>query len=72
MPEGETETPKDLQLKELTGIFKLLQGVEEMIKKIQENRDRQRDSGIDALEFRRKLEQQIAQIVDTQTEGDLP
>jgi len=59
------------QLKELTGLFKLLQGVEEMLKHAQENRDRRRESGIDALEFRRKLEEQIEKLVDEDAEGEM-
>ena len=63
----ENEAANDPQLKELAGIFKLLQGVEEMLKRIQENHDQRRESGIDALEFRRKLEAQIAKLVDEDT-----
>ncbi len=66
-----TEQSSEKQLKELTGLFKLLQGVEEMLKHIQEKKDKNRDSGIDAVEFRRKLEKQIAQLVDEEVEGKL-
>jgi len=66
-----SEQTSESQLKELAGLFKLLQGVEEMLKRIQENRDRRQQSGVDALEFRRKLEEQIAQLVDEDAEDKL-
>lgn len=62
---GSTET----QLKSYNGFFKLLQSLEEMIKKIEQERDKKSERGVDILEFRRKLEEQIANLVDAETKG---
>lgn len=57
------------RLKCLTGIFKLLQTVEEMIKRSRDERERKQDRGVDILEFRKQLEKQIAKLVDKKAEG---
>lgn len=69
--EEPSEITTEKQLKELAALFKLLQGVEGMLKQIQENRDRRRESGIDALEFRRKLEEQIEKLVNEEASTDM-
>lgn len=63
------EISGEQRLKCLTGFFKLLQTVEEMIKRNQHERDKKLERGVDILEFRKQLEKQIATIVDEKTEG---
>ena len=60
------------QLKSYTGYFKLLQNLEEMIKRVQQERDKKSDRGVDILEFRRQLEEQIAKLVTPKTEKIIP
>lgn len=63
------ELSGEQRLKSLTGFFKLLQSVEEMIKRIQQERDKKSNRGVDILEFRKQLEKQITKLVDEKTEG---
>ena len=62
------KTSSEQRLKLLTGFFKLLQGLEEMLEQKKEERDKKPDRGVDILEFRRQLEEQIARLVDHETE----
>lgn len=57
------------RLKSYTGFFKLLQNLEEMIKRIEHERDKKLDRGVDILEFRRQLEEQIARLVEQSDEA---
>ena len=59
------------RLKSYLGFFKLLQCLEEMIKRVQQERDKKSDRGVDILEFRRQLEEQIAKLVDLKNEAAL-
>ncbi len=65
---GDTDEVNEQRLKSLTGFFKLLQSIEEMIKRIQQERDKKTDRGVDILEFRQQLEKQIAKLVDDKIE----
>ena len=62
------KTSSEQRLKLLTGFFKLLQGLEEMVEQKQQERDKSSDRGVDILEYRRQLEEQIARLVDRETE----
>ena len=66
---GVGEGDSEQRLKSLTGFFKLLQSVEEMIKRIQQERDKKSDRGVDILEFRKELEKKISKLVDNKAEG---
>lgn len=57
------------RLKSYLGFFKLLQCLEEMIKRVQQERDKKSDRGVDILEFRQQLEEQIAKLVDIKDEA---
>lgn len=48
----------------LTGIFKALQGVEEMMARINRDGNAKSANGLDVVEFRRQLEKQIARLVE--------
>ncbi|MEM7214851.1 MAG: hypothetical protein AAF423_04845 [Pseudomonadota bacterium] len=52
-----------------TGYFKMVQGVELMINGIRQQREQDREQGIELVEFRRQLEEQISRIVDAEAEG---
>ena len=56
------------RLKSYLGFFKLLQCLEEMIKRVQQESDAKSERGVDILEFRRQLEEQIAKLVDIKNE----
>ena len=51
----------------LTGIFKALQGVEEMMMRMGRDSKNKSTTGVDVVEFRRQLEEQIARLVDQET-----
>jgi len=59
------------RLKSYLGFFKLLQCLEEMMKRVQIERDKKSDRGVDILEFRQQLEEQIAKLVDLKNEASL-
>lgn len=63
--------PNEQHLKSYLGFFKLLQCLEEMIKRVQQERDAESERGVDILEFRRQLEEQIAKLVDIKNEATL-
>lgn len=63
------KTSSEQRLKLLTGFFKLLQALEEKLEQKKEERDKKPDRGVDILEFRRQLEEQIARLVDHETEA---
>ena len=65
LEEGSTEQ----RLKAYTGFFKLVQSLEEITKRIQQERDKKSDRGVDILEFRRQLEEQIAELVDKKNQA---
>ncbi len=65
-------TSTEQKLKAYTGFFKLVQNLEEMIKRIQTDRDKKSNRGVDILEFRKQLEKQIAKLVDEKTEKPIP
>lgn len=54
----------DQRMKTLTGIFKALQGAEDMINRIKQENELDEKRGIDVVEFRRQLEEQIARLVE--------
>ncbi|MDJ0613797.1 MAG: hypothetical protein QNJ29_08965 [Rhizobiaceae bacterium] len=56
--------PVEQRMKMLGGIFKTLQGVEDMINRIKQDNDLEQKRGIDVVEFRRQLEEQIARLVE--------
>ena len=62
--EGDEPVSNEQRLKSYLGFFKLLQCLEEMIKRVQQERDKKSERGVDILEFRRQLEEQIAKLVD--------
>ena len=62
----------DQRLKTLSGIFKTLEGVEEMMKRIQQEQELNERRGIDVVEFRRQLEKQIARLVQQESEKPIP
>ncbi len=51
----------------LSGLFKALQGVEDMINRMKRDSDQDAQRGIDVVEFRRQLEEQIARLVEQET-----
>ncbi len=53
------------RLKYLGGYLKTLQGIEEMAKRLRDERDGENDRGIDVVAFRQQLESQIAKLVDS-------
>ena len=57
----------DQRMKTLTGIFKTLQGVEDMINRIRQENELDQKRGIDVVEFRRQLEEQIARLVEQES-----
>ncbi len=59
------------RLKSYLGFFKLLQCLEEMMKRVQQEREKKSDRGVDILEFRRQLEEQITKLVDIKNEASL-
>ena len=67
MNSGE-DISNEQRLKSYLGFFKLLQCLEEMIKRVQQERDAKSERGVDILEFRRQLEEQIAELVDIKNE----
>lgn len=66
---GEEFVTNEQRLKSYLGFFKLLQCLEEMIKRVQQERDAKSERGVDILEFRRQLEEQIAKLVDLKNEA---
>ncbi|MEM9277749.1 MAG: hypothetical protein AAGA76_04185 [Pseudomonadota bacterium] len=56
------------RFKTFTGYFKMVQGVEMMIDGIRQQREQDREHGIEVVEFRRQLEEQISRLVDDETE----
>lgn len=69
--DGDETVPNEQRLKSYLGFFKLLQCLEEMIKRVQQERDKKSERGVDILEFRRQLEEQIAKLVDIKNEATL-
>lgn len=67
--EGDEPVSNEQRLKSYLGFFKLLQCLEEMIKRVQQERDKKSERGVDILEFRRQLEEQIAKLVDLKNEA---
>ena len=63
--------PNEQHLKSYLGFFKLLQCLEEMIIRGQQERDAESERGVDILEFRRQLEEEIAKLVDIKNEATL-
>ena len=63
------EISNEQRLKSYLGFFKLLQCLEEMMKRVQQERDKKSDRGVDILEFRRQLEEQIDKFVDKENEA---
>ena len=63
------EISNEQRLKSYLGFFTLLQCLEEMMKRVQQERDKKSDRGVDILEFRRQLEEQIAKFVDKENEA---
>jgi len=70
----QTETCEDFKsatteqrMKTLTGIFKTLQGVEDMINRIRQESELDQKRGVDVVEFRRQLEEQIARLVEQES-----
>ena len=57
----------DQRMKILNGIFKTLQGVEDMINRIKQENELDQKRGIDVVEFRRQLEEQIARLVEQES-----
>ncbi len=70
--EADEAISSEQQLKSYMGFFKLLQSLEEMIKRVQQEREKKSDRGVDILEFRRELEEQIAKLVDAKTQAIIP
>lgn len=68
---ADEEVSNEQRLKSYLGFFKLLQCLEEMIKRVQKERDKKSDKGVDILEFRQQLEEQIAKLVDIKNEATL-
>jgi hypothetical protein len=64
---SDTKT-EEQKLKSYAGFFKLVQSLEEMINRIQIERDKKSSRGVDILEFRQQLEKQIAKLVDENSE----
>ncbi|MEL7428749.1 MAG: hypothetical protein AAFN43_01995 [Pseudomonadota bacterium] len=54
----------DQRMKTLTGFFKALQGVEDMINRMERESELDEKRGIDVVEFRRQLEEHIARLVE--------
>lgn len=69
--DGDENVPNEQRLKSYLGFFKLLQCLEEMIKRVQQERDKKSERGVDILEFRQQLEEQIAKLVDIKNEATL-
>ena len=57
------------RFKTFTGYFKMVQGVELMMNGIRQQREQDREHGIEMVEFRRQLEEQISRLVDTEPPG---
>lgn len=65
------EDTAELPARELSDFLKLLQGVEDMINRIERNRDQRTNQRADLLEMRREIERQIEALVDETAEGDV-
>ena len=61
---SEDDSWSEARLKQLTAFFKALQGMEEMLGRFEERRDRDTQDTRDILEFRRELEKRIAGFVE--------
>lgn len=70
--EGLDETTSEQRLKTLIGFFKLLLSIEEYLKRKQQERENKSDKGVDVLEYRRQLEEQIAKLIDENSEAAIP
>lgn len=70
--EADEALSTEQQLKSYIGFFKLLQSLEDMIKRVQQEREKKSERGVDILEFRRELEEQIAKLVDAKTQAIIP
>ena len=66
------ETTSEQRLKTLIGFFKLLQSIEDFLKRKQQERENKSDKGMDVLEYRRQLEEQIAKLIDENSEAVIP
>ena len=64
--QSEAESWSENRLKQLTAFFKALQGMEEMLGRFEEKRDRYTQDTRDILEFRCELEKRIAGLVSEQ------
>ncbi len=62
------EAPPEQRMKILTGLFKALQGVEDMINQKKREFETHAKRGIDVVEFRRQLEEQIARLVEQESQ----
>jgi len=73
LAEMDTEKQKgtgtsESRIKSLAAFFKALQGVEEMVNRVDMKREEQSLEGADIVEFRRQLERQIQSVIDGQSE----
>lgn len=68
LEENHADIQQEQKLKSYAGFFKLVQNLEEMINRIQIERDKKSSRGVDILEFRQQLEKQIAKLVDENSE----
>ena len=64
--QSEAESWSEVRLRQLTAFFKALQGMEEMLGRFEEKRDRYTQDTRDILEFRCELEKRIAGLVSEQ------
>jgi len=63
---GSADAEKRMKL--LSGFFRLLQGVEEMVGRIEQRRHEKRNRSSDLVELRRELEKRIDALVQGQTD----
>ena len=65
------EEAADLPARELTEFLKVLQGVEDMINRIERKRDQRTNQRADLLEMRREIEKQIEALIDESAKGGI-
>ena len=70
---GRLDSDEELQLatsekrlKYLSGYFKTLQGVEDMVNRLWDKRGEEESKGISVVEFRRQLEEQIERLIQAE------
>ena len=57
---------KEQSFKVLSGFFKMVQSVDQMIDGFEQRREREREHEVDIVEFRRALEKQIARLIESE------